>query len=203
MNRTGVAAVAQDGGTLHHIFLNGLYVHDVIGNVYDKHMNNGGIYFTQFQTHDLTEEGTTGTGIPRYDGVRIENCVVENVNRWGIAVGYTAFGGEFGGAAIDDEVVAEYGSANVVIRNNYVKDPGGDAITTMYCDRPLVEYNISDAAARQINSVDYTKSTNGGKVAAAIWPWKCKDAVFQYNEAFDTHQYGGCLLYTSDAADEL
>lgn len=191
MNRTGVAAVAQDGGTLHHIFLNGLYVHDVIGNVYDKHMNNGGIYFTQFQPHDLTEEGTTGTGIPRYDGVRIENCVVENVNRWGIAVGYTAFGGEFGGAAIDDEVVAEYGSANVVIRNNYVKDPGGDAITTMYCDRPLVEYNISDAAARQINSVDYTKSTNGGKVAAAIWPWKCKDAVFQYNEAFDTHQYGG------------
>ena len=44
MNRTGVAAVAQNEGTLNHIYLDNLYVHDVIGNVYDKHMNNGGIY---------------------------------------------------------------------------------------------------------------------------------------------------------------
>lgn len=185
MNRTGVAAVAQDKGTVDHIYLNGLYVHDVIGNVYDKHMNNGGIYFTVFQPHDMKADGTSETGISRYDGVKIENCTVENVNRWGIAVGYTAYWNKFTAMEISDDIAATYGSANVVIRNNYIKDAGGDAITMMYCDRPLVEYNVSDGAARQINTTDYSK-TSTGRVAAAIWPWKCKDAVFQYNEVFDT-----------------
>jgi hypothetical protein len=55
----------------------------------------------------------------------------------------------------------------------------------MYCDRPLVEYNVSDGAARQINTTDYS-ATSSGRVAAAVWPWKCKNAVFQYNEVFDT-----------------
>ena len=63
MNRTGVAAVAQNEGTLNHIYLDNLYVHDVIGNVYDKHMNNGGIYFTAFQPMDAS------TGIAKYDDV--------------------------------------------------------------------------------------------------------------------------------------
>lgn len=181
MNRTGVAGVAQDKGTIEHIYLNNLYIHDVIGNVYDKHMNNGGIYFTVFQPHNEEE-----TGISRYDGVKIENCTVENVNRWGIAVGYTAYHSQFGyNVPIDDTKIATYGSTNVVVRNNYVKDAGGDAITMMYCDRPLVEYNVSDGAARQINTTDYSATTSG-RVAAAIWPWMCKNAVFQYNEVFDT-----------------
>ena len=44
MDRTGVSIVAKDRGTLHGIELDNLYVHDVDGNVYDKHLNNGGIY---------------------------------------------------------------------------------------------------------------------------------------------------------------
>ena len=84
MNRTGVAAVAQNKGTIDHIYLDDLYVHDVIGNVYDKHMNNGGIYFTVAMPENEAE-----TGIAKYDDVKIENCYVDYVNRWGIAVGYT------------------------------------------------------------------------------------------------------------------
>ena len=185
MNRTGVAAVAQDKGTIEHIYLNGLNVHDVIGNVYDKHMNNGGIYFTVFKPHN---EGATG--ISRYDDVKIENCTVKNVNRWGIAVGYTAYWDQFTAMEITDTTAKKYGSTNVAVRNNYIKDAGGDAITMMYCDRPLVEYNVSDGAARQINYKDYSE-TSSGRVAAAVWPWKCKDAVFQYNEVFDTHNDDG------------
>ncbi len=190
MNRTGVAAIAQNKGTIEHIHLNGLHIHDVYGNVYDKHMNNGGIYFTVALPRDAVQEGnefTSASGISRYDDVLIENCNVQRVNRWGIAVGYTAYWNKFSQKAIDSEVIKEYGATNVVIRNNYIKDPGGDAITTMYCDKPLVEYNISDGAAQQINTEDYVNvDGRGGRVAAAIWPWKCKDAVFQYNEAFDT-----------------
>ena len=35
MDRTGVAGVAQNKGTINHIVLDDLYVHDVDGNVYD------------------------------------------------------------------------------------------------------------------------------------------------------------------------
>ncbi len=195
MDRTGVAAVAQDKGTIDHIHLKNLKIHDVIGNVYNKHMNNGGIYFTVYLPHDA-QMGTPSdnkadfisseTGISRYNDVLIEGCSVINTNRWGIAVGYTGFWNKFTNMEISDEDIAKYGSTNVVIRNNYVKDAGGDSITLMYCDKPLVEYNVSDGAARQMHSGDYSPQGETQRFAAGIWPWKCKDAVFQYNEAFDT-----------------
>lgn len=46
MDRTGVAGVAKEKGTLDHIVLDDLYIHDVHGNVYNKHMTNGGIYLS-------------------------------------------------------------------------------------------------------------------------------------------------------------
>ena len=97
--------------------------------------------------------------------------------------------------------MAKYGSSNVVIENNYLNHVGGDAITTMYLDRPMVQYNVSENAAEQINTTDYSQQqpsldANGnetgkqnveaGRVAAGIWPWKCKNAIFQYNECFKT-----------------
>lgn len=185
MNRTGVAVVAQNAGTLRHICLRALDVRHVHGNVYDKHMNNGGIYFTAFKPLD-----EAATGIARYDDVLIEDCYVEDVNRWGIAVAYTAYCAHFTTPEISDEVIARYGATRVVVRGNYVKDPGGDAITTMYCDRPLIEYNVSDGAGRQINKTDYAES-DFGRVAAAVWPWKCKNALFQFNEVFRTRYHGG------------
>lgn len=195
MERTGVAAIAQNKGTVDHIYLNQLNIHDVIGNVYDKHMDNGGI-----QMNVLKPKNEEATGISRYNDVKIENCYLDNVNRWGIAIGYTAYFDKFAGTAIPDDVIAKYGHGNVEIRNNYVKEAGGDAITTMYCDRPLIEYNVSDGAARQINDADYI-ATGQGKVAAGIWPWKCKDAVFQYNEAFDTYFNGDGQAWDADSGD--
>ena len=185
MNRTGVAVVAQNGGTLHHIHLKDLVVHDVQGNVYDKHMNNGGIYFTALLPLDEAR-----TGIARYDDLLIQGCRVTNVNRWGIAAAYTAYCGRFCASEIPDGLIGRYGATRVVVRGNYVKDPGGDGITTMYCDRPLVEYNVCEGAGRQINRSDYAHSELG-RVAAAIWPWKCKNALFQFNEAFHTRYHGG------------
>ena len=195
MNRTGVAAVAQDAGTIDHIHLKNLNIHDVIGNVYNKHMNNGGIYFTVYLPHDAqmgtpsenqAEFISSQTGISRFNDVLIDGCSVVNTNRWGIAVGFTALWNKYTNMEISDEDIAKYGSTNVVIRNNYVKDAGGDSITLMYCDKPLVEYNVSDGAARQMHSGDYGPQGETQRFAAGIWPWKCKDAIFQYNEAFDT-----------------
>lgn len=197
MDRTGVAGVAKDKGTLDHIVLDDLYIHDVDGNVYNKHMTNGGIYFIVEKPTDESK-----TGIARYDDVQIKNCQLDTVNRWGIAVGYTYNWDKFQTAELSDEVMDKYASSDVVIENNYLNNVGGDAITTMYLDEPLVQYNVSENSSRQINRTDYSKQQpvldkNGnptgqlqgvgaGRVAAGIWPWKCKKAVFQYNECFRT-----------------
>ncbi len=195
MNRTGIAAVAQNAGTLDHIVIKDCNVHDVIGNVYDKHMNNGGIYFTAFKP-----DSELLTGIPRYNDVVIENNIVDYCNRWGIAVGYTAYYDKFYGSLIDDEKCATYGHTNVVIRNNYVNEPGGDAITMMYCFEPLVEYNVGEGTARQINTTDYSQ-TGFGRVAAGIWPWKCKTPVFQYNECYDSYENQDGQAWDADYGD--
>ena len=196
MDRTGVAGVAKDNGTVDHIVLNDLYIHDVTGNVYNKHMTNGGIYFIVAKP---TNEGETG--IARYNDVQIRNCSLNKVKRGGIAVGYTYQWGQFETGELPDATMAKYGSSNVVIENNYLNHVGGDAITTMYLDRPLIQYNVSENAAEQINTTDYAQQqprldANGkeigkqdvgaGRVAAGIWPWKCKNAIFQYNECFKT-----------------
>lgn len=154
MDRTGVAGVAKDNGTVDHIVLNDLYIHNVTGNVYNKHMTNGGIYFIVAKP---TNEGETG--IARYNDIQIRNCSLDTVNRWGIAVGYTYQWRQFTTGALSDATMAKYASSNVVIENNYLNHVGGDAITTMYLDRPLVQYNVSENAAEQINYKDYSKKS--------------------------------------------
>ncbi|KFJ08219.1 right-handed parallel beta-helix repeat-containing protein [Bifidobacterium tsurumiense] len=199
MDRTGVAVIAQDGGTSRHVLLEGLYIHDVDGNVYDKHMANGGIYC---MAHFPTDTRRITDSVARFDDLSIRDCTVRNVRRWGIAVGYTAYlnfidrGGlnadgewnntfDYGDGSIDDSLIATFGSTNIVIEGNTVEDAGGDGITVMYCDRPIVRRNISRRAAKDIRS-DIYNATENDRVAAAIWPWRCKNALFEYNEAYDT-----------------
>lgn len=182
MNRTGVSVIAKDRGTLHQIQLDHLYIHDVEGNIYDKHLNNGGIYCSVLKPEDEEK-----TGVARYDGIHIHHCRVESCRRWGIAAGYTYRHDKFTTLELPDEIVETYGSVNVLIEHNYVKNIGGDGITVMYCFRPLVQYNVSENIALDMNREVYTEAgERQGMTAAAMWPWKCKTAVFQYNEAFST-----------------
>ena len=178
MDRTGVAGIAKDGGTMDHVYLEDLYIHDIDGNLQDKHMDNGGI---QFNVSKPTDESKTG--IARYNDVKITNCYVKDVKRAGIVVGYTYQHSKFNGAQIADETVQKYGHTNIYIADNYVQNSGNDAIVTMYAYRPVIERNISDTAGVDLDDgyAGYWQS-----FCATIWPWKTKDAVFQYNEAFDT-----------------
>lgn len=176
MDRTGVAGIAKDGGTMEHVYLKDLYIHNVDGNLQDKHMNNGGIQLNVAKPSD-----EANTGIARYDDVQITGCYVEDVHRAGIVVGYTYQHGQFNGNAISDAAVKKYGHTNIKIADNYVKEPGNDAIVVMYSDSPIIERNVSDTAGADLDDYQYWQS-----FCATIWPWKTKDAVFQYNEAFDT-----------------
>ncbi|HFU4466840.1 TPA: discoidin domain-containing protein [Streptococcus suis] len=196
INRTGVAVVSQNKGTVDHVYLNALHITNVQGNVYDKHMNNGGIYFTTFKPTD-----EAATGISRYNDVKVTNSYIEKVNRWGIALAYTAYWDQFQGREISEATSQQYGATNVLIENNFLRDVGGDAITTMYAHRPIVQRNVAVEAAKQINDTDYSRSRNGGKVAAAIWPWKSKDALFQYNEVYDTNYNQDGQAWDADSGD--
>lgn len=96
MERTGVAVVAKEKGLRCGITLRNLKIHDVHGNVYDKHMNNGGIYMTALQP---AEEAMTG--VARFSDILVEGCYVYRVSRWGIAVGYSYAHEKFAGAELD------------------------------------------------------------------------------------------------------
>lgn len=197
MNRTGVAVVAKDKGVRHGITLRNLLIHDVHGNVYDKHMNNGGIYITA-----LRPSCEDATGVARYQDVTVEGCFVYQVSRWGIAVGYTYAHEKFQGIELDEETFLKYGHENMKICDNYVKAAGGDGITAMYALRPLVEHNMADSIACEMNDRIYCNpGDKAGKVAAGIWPWKCKDALFSYNEVADTRLNQDGMAYDADSGD--
>lgn len=196
MSRTGIALVAQNKGTLHDIEICDCEIHDVKGNVYDKHLNNGGIYCTVLKPESESAE------IARYDGIHIHHCVLKNCSRWGMAVGYSYTHSHFKGARILEKTIEKYGHTNVVLEYNYLENIGGDGITPMYCLRPLVQYNVSKDIAVQINDEVYTEEgSRGGKTAAAIWPWKCKDALFQYNEAYHTFENQDGQAWDADSGD--
>ena len=166
MERTGVAVVAKNKGTLRNITLKNLQIHNIEGNVYDKHMNNGGIYVTAFKPDDEEK-----TGVARYDNITVEDCFVYKVSRWGIAVGYTYQHDKFTEMELDEELFHLYGHENMFIRNNYVKESGGDGITPMYALKPVVEHNTADSVAKEINDRVYKYPENReGKVSAGIWP---------------------------------
>ena len=197
MNRTGVAGIAKNRGTLHEIHLNNLYIHDVEGNVYDKHMNNGGIYFTCLKP-DKEEK----TGVARYENVSVRGCHLKRISRWGIAVGYSYKCKEFMRAELSDELFEKYGHHNIYIADNYVEEIGGDGITVMYTMKPLVEYNSGDSCALEMNDRYYSEPGNrGGKVAAGIWPWKCKDALLTYNEMRDMRLNQDSMAWDADSGD--
>ena len=197
MNRTGVAVVAKDRGVRSGITLRNLFIHDVNGNVYDKHMNNGGIYATALKP---TEEAASG--VARYRDFLVEGCFVYRTSRWGIAVGYTYAHAQFRGAELAEKAFLQYGHENVVLRDNYVKAAGGDGLTVMYALRPLVEHNTADSVACEMNDRVYREPGNRmGKVAAAIWPWKCKDALLRCNEAVDTRLNQDGMAYDADSGD--
>jgi hypothetical protein len=197
MNRTGVAVVAKNRGTRRSITLRNLCIHHVEGNVYDKHMNNGGIYVTALKP-DWEEKTKTA----RYADFLLENCFVYKVSRWGIAIGYTYLHEKFQDAILEKETFLHYGHETIVVRNNYVKAAGGDGITVMYALEPLVEHNVADSVASEMNDRVYKEPKNRqGKVAAAIWPWKCKDALFRFNEAVDTRLNQDGMAYDADSGD--
>ncbi|HWE53493.1 MAG TPA: right-handed parallel beta-helix repeat-containing protein [Bryobacteraceae bacterium] len=147
--RRGVHIFLDNFGAARHIVVAGLYIHDVNGS--NQRKDNGGIIFR-----------TNGNQTPsRFDGLTIERNIVWKVDRSAIAA-----------QSYHSSRRRWFPSLNVIIRDNFVDDIGGDGIVPWATDGVLVEHNI----ARDCNR-------RAGSYNAGIWPWSTDNSLFQLNEA--------------------
>ncbi|RED87633.1 alpha-L-fucosidase [Cohnella phaseoli] len=160
--RRAVWIEAQDIGTASHIHLKNLDIHDVNGQTEVQDLESGGIIVR-----------VTGSATPtKFDDVLIEGNTFTDVDSTGIFMRSNWRNRD----TRTDGVGPWLGMTNLVIRGNSLNRTGGDAIIVCEGDAPLVEHNV--AAHSYYDSVGYH---------AAIWAINSDDALFQYNEAYKTH----------------
>jgi len=147
--RRGVHIVADNVGPVAGVVVRDLFVHDVNGT--NEQKDNGGIIFR-----------TLGDKRPsRFDGLRIERNVVWRVDRSGIAA-----------ESYHWPRNRWFPSLNVVIRDNFVADTGGDGIVPWATEGARVEHNILRGA-----------NMRAGSYNAGIWPWSADRTLFRLNRA--------------------
>ncbi|MBI5830973.1 MAG: right-handed parallel beta-helix repeat-containing protein [Armatimonadetes bacterium] len=165
--RTGVLLRYKDFGIARHVQLVGLDIHDVHGGGDD-----GGILAT------VSGETTW------LDGLLIEGCTIEHVDRNGILVT------DYPGPPND-----KHRSVNVVIRGNRLRDIGGDGIFILACRGALIERNRLSYAHQRVGR------RPGERACAGIWPHRCEDTLIQFNEVSHT-AVGGLTVWDSEAFDD-
>jgi Right handed beta helix region len=158
-NKYGVF-VSGDNGTLHHISLKNLFVHDVLGGEM-KNKDNG-----------LVVIGPSGAKA-FFQDVLVDGVIAAHTNQWaGILIG----GGNYAWKP-DDPL-----NSRMIIRNSSVQDVMGDGII-LFRDSDSV---IETSTAWQIGM--QTTQTIG--TPNAIWTWTCTDCIVRDNEAFLTDSPG-------------
>ena len=155
----GVLVDASSGGVFKNITLRRLHVHHVSGN-WDR---SGGSGIWVGATGDA-EDGSTRKS--RYEGFLIEDCYVHDVSFYGIM---------FSGWENRFRDNRWFPSTDVVVRNNFTRDTGGDSIVVISCDTPLIENNEGHRSA--------IGQSKGGKThAAGMWPHSSDGTVMRYNK---------------------
>ena len=160
----GVYVKAVDAGTVNHIYLKNLTIHDVNGDLNsggDHGKNNGGI---------LVDAG--GTVRTHFNDVLIESNSIYHVDTTAIKT-WSAW------PSCGCQTWEPF--TNLVIRNNTVDDLGGDGIVACYAQSALMEYNVAS----------HCQARGCTRPNVAIWTWDCRDAVFQFNEAYATYKGDG------------
>jgi len=132
-----------------HIYIRDCYIHDVNGKVATK--TTGGIYMTAF-----------GNDPSRYNDLRIENNVIDNVGGLGIA-NQSSF------ASITSN--SRYPSLNIIIKGNIISNTGRNNIIIRASDGAVVEHNTL------INSSRYD-------TGHSIFCFNTVGVKIQFNEAY-------------------
>ncbi|GIP30129.1 hypothetical protein J23TS9_52590 [Paenibacillus sp. J23TS9] len=179
--RRGIYVHANDYGTVNHLYFKNLVIHDVWPNI--AHTNNN----TAKDTGGMFFSITGGTTVTKFNDILIENNTIRDLDREGITLTWTTWSnrqGETGGSG------PWTGSTNVVVRNNYFTNIGGDGLVAQGLQSPLIEYNTIDG----FNKRNYNVSYNAG-----LWAYSADDAVFQYNEATNGKSTRDGMAWDADA----
>ncbi|MCK0472800.1 carboxypeptidase regulatory-like domain-containing protein [Halalkalibacter sp. APA_J-10(15)] len=192
----GIYVTGSDAGTLHHIHINGVHIHDVSGEVnwirgsgtsdpgfnfntgWDRSKRSGGIVF------DTWVEDVENPQPTQFEGVIIENSLLEDNSFTSISIKQYVgndSGNPYTGWGSRDSVYGEPDFTphkDVTIRNNYISHYGSDfAANGMYVtgvQGSVIENNVIAGAG-----------TSGIEIYYA------DDVIVQYNEVFDTRRKAG------------
>src|ERR1700761_4010285 len=146
--------VSGDKGTLHHIYLTNLSVHDVQGGEM-KNKDNG-----------LVLVGPSGADVV-FNDVLVDGVIAAHTNQWaGILIG----GGNY--AWKPDAPLNHH----IVVRNSTVQDVYGDGIVLFRDSDGLIETSTAWQTGMQPTETIGTPN--------AIWTWTCTDCTVRDNEAF-------------------
>ncbi len=183
--RYGMRVLASDFGTVHHIHLVDLEVHDVTGDSNDK--DTGGILFDIVGTATAT----------KFDDLLIDGCYVHHVTRTGISIQSTWNG------RTATTTSTWTPSTNVVIRNNVIAYTAANGLIWRVSTGPLIENNLwancgqtksgnamfvfnCDNAVIQNNEAYGTVFTTGDEDAAGFDDdYMNKGTIIQYNYSHD------------------
>jgi len=183
--KRGVYVKAKDYGTVHHIHLVNLVIHDINGDLGDK--DNGGIFFEIKGSSRQT----------KFDDFLIDSCHIYDVDRTGIS----------NHSSWDTRTFTTntdwYPSTNVVIRNNVIERAGNNGLIVRVCDGALIEHNVfkrcslkgsgnamfpfnCDNTIVQYNEAYLTVYNPGDNDASGFdSDYRCKNSIFQYNYSHD------------------
>jgi hypothetical protein len=152
--------VSGDRGTLHHIYLKNLFVHDVMGGAM-KNKDNG-----------LVVVGPSSLDV-FFDDIQVDGVVAAHTNQWaGILIG----GGPF--PYKPDAPL----NSRITVRNSSVQDVYGDGIVLFRDSNSVIETSTAWQTGMQPTETIGTPN--------AIWTWTCTDCIVRDNEAFLTDSPG-------------
>lgn len=152
--------VSGDKGTLHHIYLKNLYVHDVVGGEM-KNKDNGLVLVGPSSPHVF------------FDDILVDGVIAAHTNQWaGILIG----GGPFG-YGLDAPL-----NTRITVRNSSVQDVYGDGIVLFRDSNSVIETSTAWQTGMQATQTIGTPN--------AIWTWTCTDCTVRDNEAFLTDSPG-------------
>lgn len=182
----GIYVISELFGATHGITIRDCYIHDVrtINNLPPRNQGAGG----WDHSHAGICVETNKKEPTWFENFRIENNLIERVNRTGIWFGgqwFNRFKNSFPWATnksvgMDDPW---YPHHNVYIGHNTVDHAYGDGIIGIGCVNLLMEHNRVFYA----NCMSRTGACN-----AALWSMCCDGAIIQYNEvAYTGIEYGG------------
>ncbi len=174
-DRRGVSITASNYGTVDHIYLMDLYIHDIDGTIggTTAAKRTGGINIR------CTGDSSTNT---RFNDILIENCVISICDGSGIST--ETVSSAYPGTS--DWTRRKF--TNFVVRGNTINDISKNAMIIRMTDEScLIEYNLCwDTAYR----------TGTGNT---IFSRSARGTVFQFNEGYlnRTTDFDGCL-YDAD-----